>query len=333
MYDHSQIIVGDALNVLQRLPDNSMDCCVTSPPYYGLRDYGVDGQIGLEDSPEEYIDRLVGVFREVRRVLKDDGTLWLNIADSYAGSGKGAWSRKDAQKEVYVPDPESAITKMPKVFDGIKPKDMIGIPWMLAFALRADGWYLRQDIIWQKPNCMPESVTDRFTKSYEHIFLLSKSKQYYFDWKSVQEPAVGFDVSSPRGSKGCLKPNAGRRKGNAKTFRGGGVYTSGKSFGNNTLSERDSHGNAPNETGLRRRRDVWSVSTRGYKGAHFATFPPELIEPCILAGSREGGTVLDPFFGSGTAGVVAKKFGRYFVGIEINPEYARQAEERSANKT
>lgn len=182
----------DCLTGLRNLSPESIDCCVTSPPYYGLRDYGVDGQIGLEASPSEYIDRLCNVFRHVRRVMKPSGTLWVNIGDSYAGSGKGAWLKKDAPKEVYIPNPGDAITKMPKTWEGIKAKDLIGIPWMLAFALRADGWYLRSDIIWNKPNTMPESVTDRPTKSHEYLFLLSKSPKYYYDYRAIREVAVSY---------------------------------------------------------------------------------------------------------------------------------------------
>lgn len=382
----ARIITGDALNILKSLPECSADCCVTSPPYYGLRDYGtgqwvggnsecnhhgsalrtsekinencgtgvshhrkecyqpfktvcskcgavrVDQQIGLEETPQEYIDKLTEIFREVRRVLKDNGTLWVNIADSYAGSGKGAWKNKNAQKENYVLDPDSAPVCMPKTFEGIKAKDLIGIPWELAFALRADGWFLRQDIIWYKPNCMPESVTDRCTKSHEYIFLFSKSRQYYFDFKAIQEPAVGFDKSSPRGSKGTAALNSGRRKGNAKSFRGGGAYTNGKSFDNSAKNIRETHGNVTNETGLRRRRSVWSVSTVGNRENHFATFPPKLIEPCVLAGCPVGGTVLDPFLGSGTTAFVSKKLDRNFLGIELNPEYVEMAKRKLEDK-
>ena len=315
------ILTGDALAQLRRLNTNCIDCCITSPPYYGLRDYGIDGQIGLEASPEEYIDRLVCVFREVWRVLKDDGTLWVNIADSYAGSGKGVWQNRKKSKETYVIAPHSAAAKMPKIFDGIKAKDLIGIPWMLAFALRADGWYLRQDIIWQKPNAMPESVRDRCTKSHEYIFMLSKCKHYYYDADAIKEPCVGFDTSYIRGSKGSLTPNSGRRKGNNRSFRGGGVYTGNRSFDNSADRKKETVGNVPNETGMRNKRDVWSVSTHGFADAHFATFPPALIEPCVLAGSRRGGIVLDPFAGTATTGEVAIKNGRGFIGIELNPFY------------
>ncbi len=375
----TRILTGDVLDILKTLPDNSVDTCITSPPYYGLRDYGtgqwvggdsncnhhgsafrtrekinehcgtgvsrrrkecyqpfktvcskcgavrVDQQIGLEETPQEYIDKLVAVFREVRRVLKDSGTLWINIADSYAGSGKGAWKNKNGQKESYVLDPNSKPVLMPKTFDGIKAKDLIGIPWELAFALRSDGWYLRQDIIWYKPNCMPESVTDRCTKSHEYIFLFSKSSQYYFDYKAIQEPAVGFDKSSPRGSKGTLTLNSGRRS--------GGAYTSGKAFDNSAESLRETHGNVPNETGLRRKRSVWSVSTVGSKEAHFATFPEKLIEPCILAGCPVGGIVLDPFLGSGTTAVVSERLGRNCWGIELNPEYVEMTKRKLKEKS
>lgn len=306
----NQIIIGDALSSLQKVPSDVADCCVTSPPYYGLRDYGVDGQIGLEPTPEEYINRLVGVFREVRRVLKPDGTLWIVIADSYAGSGKGAanypenaanW--KQGTNRGMLGAKATTAVKTP----GIKSKDMIGIPWMLAFALRSDGWYLRSDIIWHKPNAMPESVKDRPTKSYEHIFMLAKSRQYYYDNDAVLVPA-NFDGRKETYNKGSSK------------------YSDAAVPGNNAQSQHVA--GKPHERwrfkdgqAVRNRRDVWSVSTKPYKGSHFAAFPPDLIEPCILAGSRDGGTVLDPFLGSGTTAEVAKRLGRDCIGIEINPEY------------
>ena len=327
------IYLGNALSCLENIPDNSVHMCVTSPPYYGLRNYSVVGQIGLEETPEEYIEKMVLVFREVRRVLRPDGTLWLNIGDSYAGSGKGRnWNGKfeyesEKCKESTV-QRAGKLNKAP-ITDIYKRKDLIGIPWMLAFALRADGWYLRQDIIWYKPNCMPESSRDRCTKSHEYIFLLSKSAQYYFDYEAIMEPAVGFNNEAVAGSKGTARPNSRlRRKGNAKTFRGGGVYTGNKSFNNSEIQDRESHGNSINETGLRRKRSVWNVATKGYKGAHFATFPPELIKPCILASAPVGGIVLDPFFGSGTTGEVALKEDRDFIGIELNPEYCELAKTR-----
>lgn len=311
----SQIITGDALSVLQQISDNCIDCCVTSPPYFGLRDYGVEGQIGLEKSLQEYIDKMVEIFREVRRTLRLDGTLWLNLGDSYAGSGKGRnadgkYNNKTASKES-VGQKNGQISKTP-IPDDCKRKDLVGVPWELAFALRRDGWYLRQDIIWYKPNCMPESVKDRCTRSHEYIFLLSKSDKYYFDSEAIKEPAVTSDITSPRGSKGTKTPNSGRRKQDAR-YEG---------FNKRYFAE-----SAPL---MKNKRDVWSVSTHGYKEAHFATFPEKLIEPCVLAGCRQGGIVLDPFLGSGTTAAVAKKSGREYIGIELNPEYTEMARNRVA---
>ena len=326
----SLIVIGDALQKLQRVASGYCDCCVTSPPYYGLRDYGMNGQIGLSESVEDYIQKLVIVFREVRRVLRDDGTLWLNMGDSYAGSGKGRnGDGKPCKGNSISSDSNNKFGGILAAArdTGYKPKDLMGIPWKLAFALQNDGWYLRQDIIWYKPNCMPESVKDRCTKSHEYIFLLSKSKKYYFDYEAIKEPCVGFDNRPPAGSEGTLTPNSRIRKGNSNTFRGG-VYTHDNVFDNSALIERNSHGNSPNADGKRNKRDVWSIATRGYNGAHFATFPPELITPCLLAGSREGGIILDPFFGSGTTGEVAKNNNRDFLGIELNPEYAKLAAAR-----
>lgn len=326
------VINGDCLQVLRTLPDCSVDCCVTSPPYFGLRDYGVDEQIGLEETPDEYINKLVVVFREVKRILKDEGTLWLNIGDSYSGSGKGAWSNKKSQKEVYVPDTKSRQSKMPKVWNGIKPKDLIGIPWMLAFALRTDGWYLRQDIIWAKPNPMPESVKDRCTKSHEYIFLLSKSKKYFYDAEAIAEPVANStierlkqDVENQKGSERVQGKINGNMKAVAPRY-GGKKYTENPDVFNRTKS-----GNAYDFRPFRNKRDVWNVSTKPFKEAHFATFPKDLIEPCILAGCPVGGSVLDPFFGSGTTGVVAVENQRDFVGIELNPEYCNMSTQRVNN--
>lgn len=330
----------DVSKGLEELPDRSIQCCVTSPPYYGLRDYGMKGQIGIENTPEKYIKKLTEVFREVKRVLCDTGTLWIVIADSYAGSGKGAWKNKSKSKETYIPDPGSTVTRLRTVRGTVKPKDMIGIPWMLAFALRDDGWYLRQDIIWAKPNPMPESVRDRCTKSHEYIFLFSKSRKYYFNADAVKEPIAASsaarlaqDIARQRGSvrvpgkkNGPMKAVIG--KGSSRTFRGGGAYTGAKSFHNSTPAARNSHGNVPNESGLRNKRSVWTVATVGYKKAHFATFPPKLIEPCIIAGTPTGGIVLDPFIGTGTTGEVAKKNGRHYIGYELNPEYIELAQDR-----
>lgn len=333
------IYIGDALERLKQLPDGLVRCCVTSPPYWGLRDYGVEGQIGLEKTPEAYVDSIVQVFREVRRVLRDDGTLWLNLGDSYAGSGKGG--NPDAGKQatnrgsqsvgvLYGKVGETArqaavtnVTRLTFPESGIKAKDMIGIPWMVAFALRSDGWYLRSDIIWSKPNPMPESVVDRPTRAHEYLFLLSKSPRYYCNMAAIAEPAVGFEKThDPNGSMEVDRVPR-KRKGNAKTFRGGGSYTGMAAFDNDTAKGRDSHGNAPNEKGTRNRRSVWEITPKPFRGAHFATYPPLLVEPCVLAGSAEGDTVLDPFAGSGTTGVVALNAGRDFVGIELSDAYAR----------
>ena len=309
------LLIGDCRNILPTLPSKSVQCVVTSPPYYKLRDYGVSGQIGQENTVDEYVQHLVEVFREVKRILKDDGTLWLNLGDSYAGSGKGRNS--DGKKGKMPTECKDAkytgrhlgILKKTPLCENLKPKDLIGIPWRVAFALQADGWYLRQDIIWHKPNVMPESVKDRCTKSHEYIFLLSKLKNYYFDTEAIKEPVVS-------------------KKGNNKTFRNGGVYTKGQSYFNSKKIEANTHGNKPNESGERNKRDVWTIPTHPYKGAHFAVFPPTLVQPCILAGSRIGDIVLDPFFGSGTTAEVAVLFDRNWIGIDINDEYRPLHKER-----
>lgn len=318
----NNIICGDAFTELRQLPDDFVDCCVTSPPYYKLRDYGIAGQIGLEKTVEEYIARLTAVFQEVFRVLKPDGTLWINIADCYFGSGKGSANYPDNAKQYKQGTNRGSVAKfLPMANAGnCKFKDLIGIPFLLAFSLRANGYYWRQTIIWEKPNVMPESVKDRCTISHEYILLFSKSKHYYFDYKAIQEPCVGFDKSSPRGSLGALHPNAGRRKGNRKTFRGCGAYTRNQAFINNTSVENITHGNNPNETGLRRKRSVWHVATVGSKYRHYATFPTKLVEPCILAGCKEGGVVLDPFAGTGTVGAIAKANNRGYVLIDLSAE-------------
>ena len=332
----SKVLLGDCLEVLKTLPDESVNCCVTSPPYYGLRDYGtgtwvggdpncphrrlnkckpdhtatghaqeelignvgdaiyktvcplcgavrVDKQIGLEETPEMYIDKLTAVFHEVKRVLKDDGTLWLNIGDSYCG--------------------------VDNIGTGLKNKDLIGIPWMLAFALRNDGWYLRQDIIWHKPNPMPESVKDRCTKSHEYIFLLSKQPHYYFDYQAIQEESKYGGVDN-RTDKGRIAYEGKRTSSPIPNL-------AQQSF--------------VSITDKRNKRDVWSVTVKSVREAHFATFPEELITPCILAGCPTGGTVLDPFFGSGTTGRVATKYNREYIGIELNPEYVEISNKRTDN--
>lgn len=300
-----EILRGDCRDVLAALPAGSVNCIVTSPPYFGLRDYGADGQIGLEPTPDEFVAALVEVFREARRVLRDDGTLWLNLGDSYAGSW-GARGR-GADTNAARPDLEGKYgTAAPNRFGyepwGVKPKDLIGIPWRVAFALQADGWYLRQDIIWHKPNPMPESVRDRCTKAHEYIFLLAKSERYYFDAEAMKEPAVGL-------------PSGNTMRKSRPTQQ--------------AIQRGDQKGSVPWVGGeTRNKRSVWSVTTKPFKGAHFATFPPDLIGPCVLAGCPAGGTVLDPFFGAGTTGLVARDNGRRCIGIELNPEYVAIARER-----
>jgi DNA modification methylase len=330
-----QFLLGDCRTVLAELPDQSAHCCVTSPPYFGLRDYGVDGQIGLEQTPDDYVAQLVGVFREVWRVLRDDGTLWLNLGDSYAGSGKGG--NPDAGKQatnagsqsigvLYGKTGESArhaaVTNVTRKTHeiGMKPKDLIGIPWRVAFALQSDGWYLRQDIIWSKPNPMPESVKDRCTKAHEYIFMLSKSARYFYDQDAIAEDAIysGLKNQTASGYK------------DAKAFNG---KHSDKQSGhgprhagfNDRWEKQEQH------SGTRNKRSVWTVSTKPYSEAHFATFPPDLIEPCILAGCPKGGTVLDPFGGAGTTGLVADRLQRNAVLIELNPEYMDIASHRIAD--
>jgi DNA modification methylase len=352
----TRIIQGDCRDVLKTLPDQSIHCCITSPPYFGLRDYGVDGQMGLEETPEAFIAGMVEVFREVRRVLRGDGTLWLNIGDSYAGSGKGGNPDPGSSKQATNAGSQSvgclygtgktareaAVTNVTrKTFDGIKAKDLIGIPWMLAFALRAEGWYLRQDIIWHKPNPMPESVTDRCTKSHEYIFLLSKSKNYFYDQKAIREPAqpssvarVAQDVESQVGSDRV----PAKTNGNMKAVKFGGNnpcsdtrLQSGKEWhptqGGSGFTADKRNADASGDF-TANKKSVWNVSTTGFKEAHFATFPPNLIEPCIKAGCPVDGTVLDPFFGAGTTGLVADRLQRNCIGIELNPDYAAIAERR-----
>ena len=305
------IHTGDCLEVLKALPDESVHCCVTSPPYYALRDYGMEEQIGREATPKEYISRLTEVFTEVRRVLRSDGTLWLNIADTYAGKGN--------QGDFVDPkNPKGrngqAVALNYKV-EGCKPKDMIGIPWMLAFALRDSGWYLRNDIIWMKENPMPESCKDRCSRCYEHIFLLSKSRKYFFDAKAISEPIAPATAERlKRGMKGGNKygkPVPGQPQ-------------------TQTINRPRAHGEITDSmiNPMRNKRDVWVVNTVPFKGGHYAAYPPKLVEPCLLAGCPEGGIVLDPFFGSGTTGMVAKQLNRHYIGIELNPEYAELAKAR-----
>ena len=311
MIDTNTILCGDAFDVLKTLPDGCVNMAVTSPPYYGLRNYGVNGQIGLEPTPAEYVSRLVAVFREVRRVLTKDGVLFLNIADSYAGSGKGASADTDREsKQRYLFTPDNPAAQMPTSWNGIKPKDMIGIPWMLAFALRADGWYLRSDIIWHKINALPHSVKDRPVSSYEHIFLLAKSKTYYFDYTALEEPTM-------ESTKQRYKRNFGSNK-----------YAAGAPGQTVQTINKPKDKNAPIPD-MRRGRDIWSFPTSPLRGIeHYAAYPLELARRCILAGCPEGGVVLDPFIGSGTTGAAALMLGRQYIGIELNPEYIPLARER-----
>ena len=297
-----RIIEGDCIEGMRRLEGQSVHCVVTSPPYFGLRDYGHDGQIGLEASPEAFVAKLVEVFREARRVLRDDGTLWLNLGDTYAGyHGNKNASYEDApsNKGGYFENQRKTLVN----HNGIKNKDLIGIPWRVAFALQADGWYLRQDIIWHKPNPMPESVRDRCTKAHEYIFLLSKSDRYFYDADAIKEPSHS-EVQSRHRANGIGVEEQGKRTG------------AGNITANCGVREK------------RNRRSVWTVATKPYKGAHFATFPPDLIRPCILAGCPKDGTVLDPFGGAGTTALVALQEGRNAVLCELNPDYIALAHKR-----
>lgn len=350
------LLQGDSREVLKTLPEGSVQCCVTSPPYFGLRDYGVAGQIGLEQTPDEYVAQLVAVFREVRRVLKKEGTLWLNLGDSYAGSGKGPSGNfskdKGADKARNMWESERAQHTSALVPEGLKPKDLIGIPWRVAFALQADGWYLRQDIIWHKPNPMPESVKDRCTKSHEYIFLLSKSERYYFDQESILEDCspgtharLSQDVQNQIGSdrvpgktNGNMKA-VGRKSWKGSEFHTGktGEHQLGRAQFNRKYDPGAGNKNNPSFDAAmsimpekRNKRSVWIVNTAPYKGAHFATFPPALVAPMILAGCPAGGMVLDPFGGSGTTGEVSESLGRNSILIELNPVYIELQKKRTA---
>ena len=375
----NKVYNGDALEVLKTFPNDSINCCVTSPPYFGLRDYGtaqwdggdtecdhvvaeirtglglenspasvkggghkakdidkllakrichkcgatrIDRQVGLEETPEEYIERLVGIFREVRRVLRDDGTLWLNIGDSYAGSGKGAANYPENAKKYKQGTNKGmlgAVETLNIKTPNCKPKDLIGIPWMLAFALRNDGWWLRQDIIWHKPNSMPESVRDRCTKSHEYIFLLSKSPKYYYNNEAIKEPVA-------EATMGRMKRGVSDSHKNINGAPGQTPHSMNKPRLNTKNAQTDVDIDKKYEK--RNKRNVWTVSVKPFKDSHFAVFPPDLIEPCILAGCPENGLVLDPFFGSGTVGVVSKKHNRNYIGIDLNIKYCDMAAAR-----
>lgn len=311
---HGRILCGDARGLLSELPTGSVQCCVTSPPYWGLRDYGIAGQIGLEASPSAYVSALMPIFEEVHRVLRDDGTLWLNLGDSYVGyhGNKNASGPAASDKPGYRENMRESTVGV----DGLKNKDMAGIPWRVALALQASGWILRSDIIWHKPNPMPESVKDRPTRAHEYLFLLSKSPRYYYDAAAVREPAASINKCGYTGEGGFQALEQPIQNGNQiQVDRGRRKF----------LRRKMAY---PIFT--RNRRSVWTVSTYPFSDAHFATFPPDLIRPCILAGCPVGGIVLDPFFGSGTVGQVCVEEGRQYLGIELNPEYVDMAERRIA---
>ena len=297
------IICGDCLDVLKTLPDKCVHCCVSSPPYWGLRDYGVDGQLGLEKTPDDFIDKLVDIFRDVRRVLRPDGTCWVNLGDSYTGikgntRGDGAGGGKERGEVIGFGGIGNNGVPV-----GLKPKEIVGIPWRFALAAQADGWYLRQDIIWHKPNPMPESVTDRCTKSHEYIFLLTKSPRYWYDHEAIKEEGAGVSGG------GCF----------GKQHDTEGTMAQSRTYDRPNYSKKN-------------KRSVWTVNTYSFPEAHFATYPPKLIEPCIRAGCPEGGIVLDPFMGAGTTGLVAYQNRRDYIGIELNPEYKAMAERRLQNE-
>lgn len=306
----NKIYAENCLDTLKKMPDAFIDNCITSPPYYGLRDYGHPDQLGLEETPEKYIEKLVKIFREVRRAMKDDGTLWLNLGDSYNGSGKATGMRKEGFTEKQKSNVGSLIDKATKVAN-LKPKDLIGIPWRVAFALQADGWYLRQDIIWSKPNPMPESVKDRCTKAHEYLFLLSKSPKYYFNQEAIKEPIAVTTAPRLRGGRSddhaYINGAPGQRP-----------HSMFKPF--KADPERD-------VDPLRNKRSVWTVTTKAYKEAHFAVFPEELIVPCVLT-TRKDAIIYDPFGGSGTTAVAALRGGRRFILSEINAEYCEIASKR-----
>ena len=300
----NKLIHGDCLEVMRGMDAGSIQMCVTSPPYWGLRDYGVAGQFGLDNTPEEYVDKLVALFAELRRVIRDDGTLWLVIGDSYASKTKGSGGKSSFQ-----PGNTGSFFATPIFDHGLKDKDLVGIPWRVAFALQKDGWYLRQDIIWHKPNPMPESITDRCTKSHEYIFLLSKSKQYYYDADAIKENLT----------ESSIKRNQTGWDGNKYRDLPGGAHNNFDKYLGSEKAKLATH---------RNKRSVWTLTTKPYTGAHSATFPPGLIKPCILAGCPEGGTVLDPFMGAGTTAIVCHTLGREWLGIELNQEYIEIAEKR-----
>lgn len=345
--DH--IIQGDCLNALRQLPDKSIQTCVTSPPYWGLRDYGMDEQIGLEQSPEEYVNRLCDVFDEVKRVLRDDGTLWLNLGDSYSNhkdckSTVQSIAKGTNAEVAHVIEKGKSVSRNTKMLkqSNLKNKDLVGIPWMVAFELRKRGWYLRQDIIWHKPNPMPESVTDRCTKSHEYIFLLAKNEQYFYDANAIKQPMA--DISLVRLSQDIdAQKGSNRVPGKSTPMKAVGQFVGGKKHKNmdetghrvhSFHQTRNSNSQEwQSEDGKANKRSVWTVTTKPFNDAHFATFPEDLISDCIKAGAPEEGIVLDPFMGAGTTAVVCKKLNRRYVGIELNPEYIAIAKRRLRQMT
>lgn len=358
MTEQHCILVGDCIDMMRTLPDKSVHTCVTSPPYFGLRDYGVDGQIGLDETPGEFIVRLVEVFREVRRVLRDDGTAWVNMGDSYA-SNAGGYDETGSRGTTSCPSISkgtmAAVVKNRRrtPATGLKPKDLMGMPWRLAFALQDDGWYLRQDIIWHKPNPMPESTRDRCTKAHEYIFLLSKSRRYHCDMEVIREPAIygatptgvgfghgfdavtkpratvptGWDTSTGDGGHGAFHKE-GAERARRDSFKRDDSKREQAIPGQNKGTHRPDRKESTWDTATRNKRSVWTVATHSFKEAHFATFPPDLIRPCVLAGAPRGGVVLDPFGGAGTTAVVAMQEGRKSILCELNPDYAAMAERR-----
>jgi DNA modification methylase len=359
-----RIITADCREALKDLATGSIHCCVTSPPFFGLRDYGCDGQIGLGESPEAYVEKIVGVFREVHRALRDDATLWLNLGDSYASTMgqamrggppsmsstlEGNGHRGGGPKLANLSRVGKSGNRGNVASDhsrrafarGLKPKDLIGIPWRVAFALQADGWWLRQDIIWGKPNPMPESVTDRCTKAHEYLFLLSKSERYYFDAEAIAEPLAAAsivrlaqDVDNQAGSdrvpgktNGTMKAVGGWRSAR-DNFKREQSKRAQPIPGQTVGTHRPDRSDSEYSLATRNKRSVWTIATQPFKEAHFATFPPQLIEPCILAGSPIGGTILDPFGGAGTTGLVADRLQRDAILIELNPAYAAMARKR-----
>ncbi|MEE5149053.1 site-specific DNA-methyltransferase [Pseudomonas alliivorans] len=382
-----QILVGDCIDMMRTLPDESVHTCVTSPPYYGLRDYGVEGQIGLEETPAEFIARLVDVFREVRRVLRADGTIWVNMGDTYASTAPGTRNSPQTKGSKSNADQWANVRPDLRAF-GIKPKDLLGIPWRLAFALQDDGWYLRQDIIWHKPNPMPESTRDRCTKAHEYLFLLSKSRRYHYDSDAIREPAnltgkgnangyrggayvngstfdnaeggkrtssgntvpnhgvgwghgtdkasrnrprvtvpTGWDTSTGEGGHGAFHKDGAERK-RRDSFKREDSKREQAIPGQSKGTHRPDRDESTHDTATRNKRSVWTVATHAFKEAHFATFPPDLIRPCILAGAPRGGVVLDPFGGAGTTSLVSMQEGRRSIICELNPEYAALARAR-----